>query len=205
MSDNEDSWSFKDLSIYWPLHDVSGSLPPRYSSKSNISGPDEFGGYSFRESCQGGHRSWSIPDHYANPLAIITAKIIWLQIFRSRNKHYKKIITSKITSEREQQSERLAKLQEGCARTLVFTMDVRRVFLLDLSYEYYDKSGVPRRKWTKEDEAFRSKHLDSWLYAEFAKAAHHPPTYVTIHGDDEDDDIDPLRLSLDGKVTSDIN
>lgn len=174
--DTSVTWSPRDLTIFWPLQIVE-PLRNRYLSKIYFKGKDSFGGWRFQvHKPTGKYREWSIPPHYANPLALISAKIIWLQTFRSR-KHRPKDPDRKKT---------LTRMRESNLRTLIFTVDVRRSFLKEVVRTFY-REGHPRRSYTEEDSIFRSQTLDSWLYEE----------YTT--GTKGEDYQDPLLLSLNGK------
>jgi hypothetical protein len=172
------SWSPKDLTNFWPPHQIAEPLRNRYLSKVYFEGKDSFDGWRFQvHKPTGKYREWSIPPHYANPLALISAKIIWLQAFRSR-KHQPK------DPDRQRN---LKRMRDDNLRTLIFTVDVRRSFLKDVVQTFYGK-GHPRRSYTDQDSVFRSQTLDSWLYTEYTTGTH------------KKEYLDPLSLSLDGKA-----
>jgi hypothetical protein len=189
MSTTNHEWEFKDLTAYWPLHALENTLSPRFRAKHTFRGLDKFNGYLYeeRESAEA-FRLWSIPDHYANQFALIGVKIMWLQVFLAREYHPKDAI--------EEQT--LLRLRDSCSRMLVFTTDVRQLFLMELSDKFYNKYGALRRPWLKGDEQFRSRSFDSWLHVEYTRAAHHPPNYIQAL-ESQDKHIDPLRRSFDSK------
>jgi hypothetical protein len=189
MPTTDSEWKFKDLTPYWPLHALEDPLPPRFLATHTFRGRDKFNGYLYEERESADVlRSWSIPDHYANQLALISVKIMWLQVLLAREYHPKDAI--------EEQT--LLSLRDSCSRNLVFTTEVRRFFLMELSDEFYNVDGAVRQPWLKGDKRFRSRFLDSWLYVEYTRAAHNLPSYIQAL-ESLDKGIDPLRISFDGE------
>jgi hypothetical protein len=184
-------WSFKDLTPYWPYQQIPERPPPRIMGRGIFEGKDESGGWKFNYSEKVGEFwEYKIPPHYANALAAINAKIVWLQLFVA-----KKFKTTSVS-----QKEILGRMKNSCTRSLMFTADVRKMFLADVCDEFYSEEGDFVRSYTSKDIVFRSPALDSWLYVEYHKSTHSPPVYHEIakaSGNLED----PLKIELGGGAT----
>lgn len=186
-------WTFRDLTVYWPFQKIPGRLHPRFMGRGTFEGvdPKSGGGWTFIYSEKTGEFfEYKIPPHYATALALINAKIVWLQLFMAKN-----FRTTSVS-----QKEILGRMKDSCARSLMFTADVRKIFLMDICNEFYNKKGDFVIPYTSKDEVFRSPALDSWLYVEYHESSHSPPAYYQI-AQASSNLKDPLKVDLEGGAT----
>jgi hypothetical protein len=167
-------------------------LHPRSVGTGTFAGLDSIsGGWTFIYKEKAGEfYDYKIPPHYAPALAVINAKIVWLQVIRAKK--------FKATSVSER--EILGRMRDSSARSLLFTVDVRKLFLSDISNEFYDTKGEFVSRYTDKDTVFRSPTLDSWLYVEYNKGSHSPPTYYET-AKASNNLRDPLKVELRGRAT----
>jgi len=163
-------WLPQDLTILWPLHDLSASLPMLCKSQTTIEGRDNFGGLQVVEKSKFESIIRTIPEHYGNQLSVICSRIMHLQACYALLKRYRS---------REHQAT-LERFKDSCCRNLIFTCNVRQEFYEEVAREFYGKDGTPIRNFSQQDSTFRSTTLDSWLYVEFNLMKHAPPTYSEV-------------------------
>jgi hypothetical protein len=187
------SWKFRDLTVFWPLNKLPDRLPPRFLGKGVFEGTDASsgGGWRFRVSEKvGEYREYLIPPHYANALAVLNAKIVWLHVFQ----------TKRFTTSSEDEKDILKQMKDSIARSLIFTVDVRTIFLADIAHEFYNGERQFDKPFTIDDAVFRSPALDSWLYVEYSGGAHAPLIYREISQRSQIL-MDPLLVDLNGEAT----
>lgn len=177
------------MTIFWPLQVIPKPFPPRFLSNGSFHGiePTSGGGWSFHIGKVGEFQIYLIPPHYASALALINAKIVWLQVFR----------TKKFGTTKKSERDTLERIKDSMARSLIFAVDVRRIFLADIAHEFYNNKRGFDKPFTPEDVVFRSPAMDSWLHVEYTTGAHAPPGYYEISKRSETL-RDPLSITLNG-------
>jgi len=101
---------------------------------------------------------------------------MWLQAFLA----HKHPIKKKNSKRREKAARTLRLMEDSCARSLIFSYNIRDEFYLEVSQKFYSDSGYPTRRFSCNDFEWRSEYMDSWIHVEFFYKNHLPVTYVKL-------------------------
>jgi hypothetical protein len=144
-------WKPVNLTHLWVVHELRKAQNLEHRSLLGVTTEDGF--YQYWRVLPHIQTMFEIPPRYQNALAIISAKICWLQL-ACQHKPLTKASTAK-----EQKAFEL--VLDGIQHKFEFTWAVQEIFLKDV----------------KKDAEFECLTLNSWLFVEYHARRHFPPTY----------------------------